>query len=231
MIRKLIRLIKKLTIYFLLLSIFSVIALRFLPVYFTPLMGIRIIEQIKDKNKPRLLHTWVSYDNISDNLKRAVIASEDQRFFEHKGFDKKEIRKAIEENKKRKRPRGASTISQQTAKNVFLWPKSSWFRKGMESYFTVLIELLWSKERILHIYLNSIETGYGIYGAEAVAKHHFKTTAKKITQSQSALIAATLPNPLRFSSKRPTAYIYKRQSFILQQMRYIRLPEKTKEKK
>lgn len=200
--------------------------MRYVPVYFTPLMLIRAFEQIKEKQKPKLLHTWVAYDEISDNLKRAVIASEDQRFFEHKGFDKKEIQKAIAENKTRKRPRGASTISQQTAKNVFLWPQPSWFRKGLEAYFTVLIELIWSKERILHVYLNSIETGVGIYGAEAVAQHHFNTTAKKLSPSQAALIAATLPNPLRFSSKNPSAYIYKRQAFILQQMRNISLPGK-----
>ena len=199
MIRKLLRFIRKIVIYFILLSILSVIVLRYVPVYFTPLMGIRLIEQIRDKKKPKLLHTWVAYGSISDNLKLAVIASEDQLFFEHKGFDKKQIQKAIEENKKRKRPRGASTISQQTAKNVFLWPQSSWFRKGLETYFTVLIELFWSKDRILHVYLNSIETGDGMYGAEAVARHHFNTSASKLSQSQSALIAATLPNPLRFS--------------------------------
>ncbi|NLC49128.1 MAG: monofunctional biosynthetic peptidoglycan transglycosylase, partial [Bacteroidales bacterium] len=151
MIRKLLRFTKKIVIYFFLLSILSVIVLRYVPVFFTPLMGIRIVEQIRNKKKPKLLHTWVGYDNISDNIKRAVIASEDQLFFQHNGFDKKQIKKAIEENKKRKRARGASTISQQTAKNVFLWPKSSWFRKGLESYFTVLIELFWSKERILHV--------------------------------------------------------------------------------
>ena len=226
MIRKLLRFIKKIVIYFFLLSILSVIVLRYVPVYFTPLMGIRLFEQIKDKKKPKLLHTWVDYDNISDNLKLAVIASEDQLFFQHKGFDEKQIRKAIEENKKRKRSRGASTISQQTAKNVFLWPQSSWFRKGLEGYFTVLIELFWSKDRILHIYLNSMETGEGIYGAEAVARHHFNTSASKLSQSQSALIAATLPNPLRFSSKKPSAYMFKRQAFILRQMRNVRLPEK-----
>ena len=226
MIRILLRFIKKVVIYSFLLYILSVIVLRFVPVYFTPLMGIRIVEQIRDKKKPKLLHTWVGYDNISDNIKLAVIASEDQLFFEHKGFDKKQIQKAIEENKKRKRARGASTISQQTAKNVFLWPQSSWFRKGLETYFTVLIELLWSKDRILHVYLNSMETGDGIYGAEAVAQQHFNTSASKLSQSQSALIAATLPNPLRFSSKKPSAYIYKRQAFILRQMRNIKLPEK-----
>ena len=230
MIRKLLRFIKKLIIYFFLFSILSVIAFSFLPVYFTPLMGIRTIEQIRDKKKPRLLHTWVGYDDISDNIKRAVIASEDQLFFEHKGFDKKQIQKAREENKKRIRPRGASTISQQTAKNVFLWPKSSWFRKGLEAYFTVLIEFFWSKERILHVYLNSMETGEGIYGVEAVAEHHFNTTANKLSQSQSALIAATLPNPLRFNSKNPSVYVNKRQAFILQQMRHIKLPDKKNSK-
>ena len=226
MIRKLLRFTKKVVIYFFLLSILSVIVLRYVPVFFTPLMGIRIVEQVRDKKKPKLLHSWVTYDNISDNIKRAVIASEDQLFFQHKGFDKKQIKKAIEENKKRKRARGASTISQQTAKNVFLWPKSSWFRKGLESYFTVLIELFWSKERILHVYLNSMETGEGMYGAEAVAQHHFNTSASKLSQSQSALIAATLPNPLQFSSKKPSAYMFKRQAFIMRQMRNISLPKK-----
>lgn len=231
MIRKLLRFIKKIILYFFLVSILSVIVLRFVPIYFTPLMGIRIIEQIGDKKKPKLLHTWVGYDDISDNMKLAVVASEDQLFFEHNGFDKKQIQKAIEENKTRKRARGASTISQQTAKNVFLWPQSSWFRKGLETYFTVLIELFWSKDRILHVYLNSIETGDGIYGAEAVARHHFNTSANKLSSSQSALVAATLPNPLRFSSKKPSAYMNKRQASILRQMRNIRLPKKDKESK
>ena len=218
------RFIKKVVVLFFLSSIISVILLRYIPVYVTPLMGIRIIEQIKDKKNPVLKHHWVGYDEISDNMKRAVVASEDQLFFEHKGFDKKQIKKAIEENKKRKRPRGASTISQQTAKNVFLWPKSSWLRKGLEAYFTVLIELFWSKDRILHVYLNSIETGDGIYGVEAVARLHFNTSAKKLSQSQAALIAATLPNPLRFSSKDPSAYMYTRQAFIQRQMQNIKLP-------
>ena len=218
------RWIKKLVIIFFLSSIISVVLLRYIPVYVTPLMGIRIIEQMKDKKNPILKHHWVGYDEISDNMKRAVVASEDQLFVEHKGFDKKQIKKAIEENKKRKRPRGASTISQQTAKNVFLWPQSSWLRKGLETYFTILIELFWSKERILHVYLNSMETGDGLYGAEAVARLHFNTSASELTQSQAALIAATLPSPLRYSSKSPSAYMYKRQAFILQQMRNIKLP-------
>ena len=225
MFRKLIRLIKKLIILFFVASILSVILLRYLPVYFTPLMLISTFEQAKEKQKLKLLHTWVPYDAISDNLKRAVIASEDQLFFRHNGFDKNQIRKAMEENKTRKRPRGASTISQQTAKNVFLWPQSSWIRKGLETYFTVLIEFLWSKERILHVYLNSMETGDGMYGAEAVARHYFNTSADKLSPSQAALIAATLPNPRRFSSQKPSAYMFKRQAFILRQMRNIHLPQ------
>ncbi|MGV8962272.1 MAG: monofunctional biosynthetic peptidoglycan transglycosylase [Candidatus Saccharimonadaceae bacterium] len=224
MFRVILRFIKKITILFFLSSILSVVLLRYVPVYFTPLMVIRTIEQIGDKKSPRLHHTWVGYDKISENMKLAVVASEDQLFFEHNGFDKKQIQKAMKENKTRKRPRGASTITQQTAKNVFLWPKSSWFRKGLETYFTVLIEFFWSKDRILQVYLNSMETGDGIYGAEAVARHHFNTSASKLSQSQSALIAATLPNPLRFSSKNPSSYIKKRQSAIIRQMRNIQLP-------
>ena len=227
MIRKLPRFIKKAIFLFFVLSILSVMLLRFVPVYFTPLMGIRLIEQVSMKESPKLIHTWIGYNDISDNLKLAVIASEDQLFYEHKGFDKKQIKKAIEESKKGKRLRGASTISQQTAKNVFLWPRSSWFRKGLETYFTVLIEFFWSKDRILHVYLNSIEMGDGVYGAEGVAQNHFNTSADNLSQKQSALIAATLPNPLRFSSKSPSPYIYKRQAFILRQMKNIRLPEKS----
>lgn len=230
MIRKILLLIKKIILFYFLISVLSVILLRYFPVYFTPLMGIRLVEQIRKKESPKLLHKWVSYNDISSNLKLAVVASEDQLFFEHNGFDKEQIKKALMENKKGKRLRGASTISQQTAKNVFLWPRSSWFRKGLEAYYTVLIELFWSKDRILHVYLNSIETGYGLYGAEAVAQNNFGNPASELTKNQSALIAATLPNPLRFSSKKPSSYMYKRQSFILQQMRNITLPEKKLEK-
>ncbi|MDD2226129.1 MAG: monofunctional biosynthetic peptidoglycan transglycosylase [Dysgonamonadaceae bacterium] len=224
--RSILGIIKKIVLWFFVLSIGSVIVLRFVPVFFTPLMGIRMVEQIKAGEPVKCHHKWVPYDEISDHLKRAVIASEDQRFFQHKGFDRIEIEKAMKENKKRRRPRGASTISQQTAKNVFLWPQSSWVRKGLEAYFTVLIEFFWTKERILEVYLNCMETGDGIYGAEAVANRHFNTTASKLTPAQSALIAATLPNPRRFSSKNPSPYILKRQQQILRQMQNIRLPKK-----
>lgn len=223
--RKFFRLLRKIIIWFFILSIGGVIFFKFAPVHLTPLMGIRFVQQISNNEKPKLHHKWVPIESISDNMKRAVIASEDQRFFDHKGFDKVEIKKAINENKSRKKARGASTISQQTAKNVFLWPKSSWFRKSLEAYFTVLIELFWSKERILEVYLNSMETGDGIYGAESVAKINYNSTAAELTSKQSALIAATLPNPLVYSSKKPSSYMRKRQSQILRQMNNIVLPE------
>ncbi len=192
-----------------------------MPVYITPLMVIRSVQQITSGDKPTWKHTWVSFDKISPHLPMAVIASEDNRFATHNGFDFIEIKKAMKENEKRKKKRGASTISQQTAKNVFLWPQSSWVRKGFEVYFTFLIELFWSKERIMEVYLNSIEMGNGIYGAQAAAKYKFHTTATKLTKAQCALIAATLPNPIRFDSSKPSPYILKRQKQILRLMNLV----------
>ena len=153
----------------------------------------------------------------------AVIASEDANFLKHHGFDYKAIENAAIRNMKHpeKRKLGASTISQQTAKNVFLWPGRSWVRKGVEAYFTVLIELLWSKQRIMEVYLNSIEMGDGIYGVQAVAEEHFNVDAKDLSYAQCALIAATLPNPRKFSSKSPSSYMKKRQSRIIHEMKYI----------
>jgi len=225
MFRKIGRLIKLLAIFFFASTILAVIVFRFMPVYFTPLMVIRTVQQMSEGEKPVFHHHWVSSKHISKNLKKAVIASEDQRFYDHWGFDVGQIKKAVKENNRRRKPRGASTISQQTAKNVFLWPRSSWVRKGLEFYFTVLVEVFWSKDRILEVYLNSIETGDGIYGAEAVAKDHFHATAENLTKRQSAVIAATLPNPIRFNSKHPSPYIRRRQAQIQRQMRYIHLPE------
>lgn len=224
-IRKALSLLKRLVLFFFLSTILAVIIYGIFPVPLTPLMVIRTVEQLGDGMKPTLVHDWKSRQNISNHLKRAVIASEDQRFYEHWGFDVVQIKKATKENKWRKRPRGASTISQQTAKNVFLWPKSSWVRKGLEVYFTGLIEVFWSKDRILEVYLNCMETGKGLYGAEAVAKKHFHTSAARLSAGQSALIAATLPNPRRFNSAYPSPYIKRRQGAILRQMRYIQLPD------
>ena len=153
----------------------------------------------------------------------AVMASEDSQFLLHHGFDYEAIEDAAKRNKTRTRKLGASTISQQTAKNVFLWPGRTWVRKGLEAYFTALIELMWSKQRIMEVYLNSIEMGDGIYGVDAVAKEHFGCNASQLTRANCALIAATLPNPLKFSSKNPSDYMVKRKFRIMKEMRFIPL--------
>lgn len=197
------------------LSLFLVILYKFVPVRYTPLMGIRLYEQHKAGKKASLRHEWVPIGRIAQPLVQAVVASEDNLFPDHNGFDLTQIRKAREEAQKGKRLRGASTISQQTAKNVFLWPGRSFLRKGLEAYFTVLIEWIWGKERIMEVYLNSIETGDGIFGAEAVARAHFGKHAYELTLPESALIAASLPNPVRFDSGKPSAYLRKRQAKII----------------
>lgn len=220
-IKKVLRIIRNLVLFFFISTILAVVLYRFVPVYVTPLMVIRSTQQIFKGEKPVWHHTWVPFDKISPHLPMAVIASEDNRFATHNGFDFIEIKKALKENETRKRKRGASTISQQTAKNVFLWPQSSWMRKGFEVYFTWLIELCWSKERIIEVYLNSIEMGKGIYGAQAAAKYKFNTTAAKLSSGQCALIAATLPNPIRFNSAKPSAYLLKRQKQILRLMNLV----------
>lgn len=210
-------------------TILSVVLFRFLPVWVTPLMFIRCYQQVTEGRDLKLSHDWVSLDEISPSLPVAVMASEDAKFLEHHGFDYKAIEHAAERNMKHpeKRKLGASTISQQTAKNVFLWPGRSWTRKGLEVYFTALIELLWSKQRIMEVYLNSIEMGEGIYGAQAVAEEHFGKDAKDLSKGECALIAATLPNPRRYSSKSPSSYMLKRQSRILHEMKFVKaLPEK-----
>ena len=204
-------------------TILAVVLLRFVPVYFTPLMFLRLAQQHSEGSSLTIEHTWVPLERISPSLPVAVIASEDGKFLHHHGFDFEAIEYAAKRNSEHpeKQKLGASTITQQTAKNVFLWPGRSWVRKGLEAYFTVLIELFWTKQRIMEVYLNSIEMGPGIYGAEAVARQHFSCTAEKLTRSQCALIAATLPNPRRFSSKNPSAYMQRRQARILREMRHV----------
>ena len=204
-------------------TILTVVAYRFIPVWFTPLMVIRCAQQIHEGRDIKLSHHWVPLEHISPSMPVAVIASEDANFMKHHGFDYKAIENAAIRNMKNpeKRKLGASTISQQTAKNVFLWPGRSWIRKGFEVYFTSLIELLWSKQRIMEVYLNSIEMGDGIYGVDAVAEEHFRTDAKNLNREQCALIAATLPNPRIFSSKNPSDYMLKRQSRILHEMKFV----------
>ncbi|MCR5642585.1 MAG: monofunctional biosynthetic peptidoglycan transglycosylase [Prevotella sp.] len=227
------KIIKGIVVAFFASTILSVVILRFIPVWFTPLMFIRCGEQISDGRELKLKHSWVSLDEMSPSMPVAVIASEDANFLKHHGFDYKAIENAAIRNKKHpeKQRLGASTISQQTAKNVFLWPGRSWVRKGFEVYFTTLIELLWSKQRIMEVYLNSIEMGEGIYGVESVARHHFGTTAKALSRSQCALIAATLPNPRKFSSKNPSSYVLKRQKRIMHEMKFVpSFPQEGKDK-
>ena len=203
-------------------TILAVVAYRFIPVYVTPLMVIRSFQQAASGENIIWHHHWVSLDNISPHLPVAVMASEDQRFLLHHGFDFDAIQKAAKRNRRGgKRKLGASTISQQTAKNVFLWPGRSWTRKGFEVYFTALIELMWSKQRIMEVYLNSIEMGNGIYGADAVAEYHFSKTAKDLSRAECALVAATLPNPRKMDSAHPTPYLRKRRSAIEHEMRFI----------
>lgn len=205
-------------------TILAVVALRFVPVYFTPLMFIRLAQQAGDGKQLKMHHHWVPLEQISPSLPVAVMASEDQRFMDHHGFDFKAIEYAAKRNKQKDKPRlGASTISQQTAKNVFLWPGRTWVRKGLEAYFTSLIELMWSKQRIMEVYLNSIEMGDGIYGAEAVAKYHFGKTAEELTRAECALIAATLPNPRKFDSSNPSAYMRARRGKIEYEMKFMPL--------
>lgn len=207
---------------FISLSICLVLLFRFVPVYLTPLMVIRSVEQLSEGKNLQLKHNWVSIDEISKNLSLAVVCSEDQNFQNHFGIDFKAIKRSLEASKNgTKRLRGASTISQQTAKNVFLWPGRSWVRKGFEVYFTFLIEIVWGKERILEVYLNSIEMGNGIYGAEAASRYYFKKRAKNLSRTQAATIAAVLPNPREYQANPPSAYIQSRIHWIVRQMRQL----------
>lgn len=205
---------------FIVLSIVSVIAFRWVLVPITPLMVIRNIEQIGDGKGLVMKHDWVELEEISPKLQLAVVCSEDQNYLKHFGVDWGAIEKAMKENEKGKRVRGGSTITQQTAKNVFLWQGRSYLRKGLELWFTLLIEVFWSKERIMEVYLNSIEMGNGIYGAEAASQHWFHKSAKKLTKDEAAAIAAILPNPLRYKANPASSYISQRKAWIKQQMNF-----------
>lgn len=220
LITKIFRILLRIVIAFLILSIGSTLLYKWVPVPITPLMLIRCVEQKADGKSMVLKHDWVSLEEISPKLQLAVVCSEDQNYLNHFGFDFKAIEKALESNEKGKKIRGASTISQQTAKNVFLWPGRSYLRKGFEVYFTLLIEVFWSKERIMEVYLNSIEMGKGVYGAEAASKHWFKKSALNLNKDQSAAIAAILPNPLKYVANPPSPYIIKRKEWIKKQMSY-----------
>jgi monofunctional biosynthetic peptidoglycan transglycosylase len=204
-----------------LLSILSVFVYRFVPVFVTPLMILRSAEKIIHGQKPIMDKQWVALDKISPNMIQAVVASEDNLFMENNGFDEKAIEEAFAHNERSKHIRGGSTISQQTAKNVFLLPNRSYVRKAIEACFTLLIETVWGKERIIEIYLNVIETGDGIYGVEAAAEHYFHCHASQLTRPQAVLIAVSLPNPRKMNPAHPSAYLLKRQAKILNLMNKI----------
>ena len=216
MIKKIFRFIAKVIGWFFLITFLLVLLFKWIPLPFTPLMAIRYFEHSDEEIK----HEWVPIEAISKNLQLAVICSEDQNFENHNGFDFEAIQKAIENNKKGKRVRGASTISQQTAKNAFLWPGRNYIRKGLEAYFTFLIEFLWCKERIWVVYLNSIEMGKGVYGAQAAAQSWFGKDALNLSPSEAAAIAAILPNPRTYRANPPSNYISQRKSWITQQMKF-----------
>jgi monofunctional biosynthetic peptidoglycan transglycosylase len=221
MFKKILRFIWKVLLWFFGISLFLVILFKFVPVPFTPLMTIRCIEKKTDGKPVILSHNWVPLEKISTNLQRAVIASEDQNFLTHNGFDFKALEKAFENNQKGKKIKGGSTISQQTAKNVFLWPGRSYIRKGFEAYFTLLIELIWGKERIMEVYLNSIEMGDGVYGAQEASRVWYRKDAANLTKREAAGIAAILPNPRKFRATNSSSYINRRKNAIERQMKYI----------
>ncbi len=212
--KKVVNWIWKAMLWFFGLSLLSVIIFKWVPIPFTPLMISRVIEFKLNKQEAIYSHKWVPLEEISTNLQKAVISSEDGNFLTHSGFDFKAIEIAMEANKNGKKLRGGSTISQQTAKNVFLWQGRSYLRKGIEAYFTVLIEFIWGKERIMEVYLNSIEMGNGVYGAEEASRHWYSKDASELTPLEAAGIAAILPNPRKFKASNSSSYIERRKSKI-----------------
>ena len=219
--RKILRWIWKAMLLFFGFSILSVIIFKWVPIPFTPLMVTRIIEFKLEGKDAIYSHKWVPLEDISPNLQKAVIASEDGNFLKHNGFDFEAMQKAFKNNNKGRRLKGGSTISQQTAKNIFLWQGRSYIRKGLEAYFTVLIELIWGKERIMEVYLNSIEMGNGVYGAQEAARHWYSKTATNLTPREAAGIAAILPNPRKFKASNSSSYINRRKDKIMRVMRHV----------
>ena len=208
------RIIKKVFFFLLISHLAYIVLIRFVD----PPITVTQITSIIEGNGFKRTH--LSLDEMSKAAKLAVIASEDQLFPDHNGFDIKGIERALAFNKKKKgkKIRGASTISQQVAKNVFLWQGRSWFRKGLEVYFTFMIELVWSKQRILEVYLNEAEMGKGIFGIEAAAKKYFKKPASRLTRTEAAMIAASLPNPVRYTVKPVSTYVSRKYPWVLRQM-------------
>jgi len=217
-VRRLLGILLKVTLAFLALSVLSVIVLRFMAPPFSALMVERRIGSWFAEGRYSSTYRWVSLDKIAPVMSAAVIASEDQKFSDHYGFDIDAIQRAMGHNERSPRTKGASTLTQQTAKNMFLWSSRSWLRKGVEAYFTVLLETFWGKRRILETYLNIVEFGDGIYGVEAAAQYYFRKPASRLNSEEAAILAAVLPNPRRYKVKSPSPYVRDRQQWILQQM-------------
>lgn len=211
------KLIKRIIYIFIVLNILGIVAGRYMnpPITITQIGGLLKYGKLK--------RDYIAYDEMGSNVKKAVLASEDQKFFTHNGFDYQAIEKAIKHNEQGKKLRGGSTISQQTAKNIFLWQGRSWLRKGLEAFYTFIIEKFWSKDIILERYLNSIEMGQGVFGVEAAAQYYFGKSSIDLTKSEAAWIAAVLPNPQKYDPKNPTPYLRKKHAWILKQMNNITL--------
>ncbi|MHA6492023.1 monofunctional biosynthetic peptidoglycan transglycosylase [Pseudomonas borbori] len=218
MLRSIFRRLFKWLLVLLIGSFLLVLLFRWVPPPGTALMAERKIESWLEDRPIDLQRSWQPWAKLPDNLKIAVIAAEDQKFAEHWGFDVAAIQAALEHNQQGGSLRGASTLSQQVAKNLFLWSGRSWLRKGVEVWFTALVELLWPKQRILEVYLNSVEWGEGVFGAEAAARHHFDIGAAYLSRQQASLLAAVLPNPRDWSASRPGPHVTRRAGWIRQQM-------------
>lgn len=218
MLRNLLRRLLRALLWFAASSIVLVLVFRWVPPPGTALMLERKVQSWASGEPIDLQREWVSWDHISDDLKVAVIAGEDQKFASHWGFDLTAIQAALAFNERGGRVRGASTLTQQVAKNLFLWPGRSWLRKGLEAWFTGLMELFWTKQRILEVYLNSAEWGQGVFGAQAAARYHFGVEASQLSRQQAAQLAAVLPSPLKWNAGKPSTYVASRAGWIRRQM-------------
>jgi monofunctional biosynthetic peptidoglycan transglycosylase len=220
-LRRLPALAARLLLSILLASALLVLALRWLPPSGSALMVERKLESWLGYEPIDLQRDWRPWQELPDDLKVAVIAAEDQKFADHWGFDLGAIRAALAHNERGGNLRGASTLSQQVAKNLFLWNGRSWVRKGIEAWFTVLVELLWPKQRILEVYLNIAEFGRGIYGVEAASQAFYRKSAARLSRAEAARLAAVLPNPIRMRADKPSKYVQRRQREIEAQMRAL----------
>jgi monofunctional biosynthetic peptidoglycan transglycosylase len=217
-IQAVIKALFKMVLLFIVISVAGVFLLRWVDPATSSIMIQRQIEALLKGNFTFISYKWIDYDYVSPDVPIAIVAAEDQNFPNHHGFDFDQIEKALDQHKRGGRLRGASTITQQVAKNLFLWEGKSFIRKGIEAYFTILIELLWSKKRILEVHLNIAEMGHMIFGTGAASLIYYKKTPDKLTRSQAALLAAVLPNPMRYSASRPSNYVLRRQAWIIRQI-------------